>query len=367
MIIELLPLGGSFYFYAMKDYLIVGAGLAGLAFAEAALASGKTIHVLDDASQDASSVAAGLYNPVAIKRLKAIPDAAELLRNMFEFHSRVGEGKLIPLPLLRRFHSVEEQNTWFEAADSPGLLLYLSPNLVRKSFPGFESPFGFGEVLNAGYLSTREFIAGYRKILSDEGLLMNQTMEHESIVIEEDQCRYGDISYRYIVFAEGFGLHQNPYFNHLPLNGTKGEILLIRTAGLQLDSIVNAGIFILPLGDGIFRVGATYGHQDKTNLPTAAGRLELEEKLREVLNCDYEVIGHEAGVRPTVRDRQPLLGRHTDYPRLAVLNGLGTRGVLFAPTLAKKLFEHLEYGLDLPWRYDIRRFKRPAFGSARKD
>ena len=192
---------------------------------------------------------------------------------------------------------------------------------------------------------------------------MRDSFDYDALEDSGEECLYKNMRFKSVVFAEGFGLHKNPYFNHLPLSGTKGEILLIRSEHLQLPVIVNSGIFILPLGDGIYRVGATYGHQDKTNVPTPAGRAELEEKLRTVLLCEFEVIGHEAGVRPTTRDRQPLLGTHPDHQRFAVLNGLGTRGVLFAPTLARLLYFHLEEGAPIPPNFNINRFGSRAFGN----
>jgi glycine oxidase len=55
------------------------------------------------------------------------------------------------------------------------------------------------------------------------------------------------------------------------------------------------------------------------------------------------VVQHFAGVRPTVRDRRPLVGTHDSYPQLHILNGLGTRGVMLGPSMAKVLYEHIEY------------------------
>src|SRR5690606_17146829 len=103
----------------------------------------------------------------------------------------------------------------------------------------------------------------------------------------------------------GFGLHQNPFFNDLPLDGTKGELLHIKCKDLQLDKILKSSIFVLPMGNDIYKVGATYNWKDKSNEPTLEGKQELLEKLNELLTCDYEVIEHLAGVRPTVRDRRP--------------------------------------------------------------
>ena len=78
-------------------------------------------------------------------------------------------------------------------------------------------------------------------------------------------------------------MKKNPFFNKLPLNGTKGELLTIHAPELKLDDIIKSAIFILPLGDDLYKVGATFNWSDKTNTPTAEGRKELEEKLKSVL------------------------------------------------------------------------------------
>jgi len=51
-----------------------------------------------------------------------------------------------------------------------------------------------------------------------------------------------------------------------------------------------------------------------------------------------------------------LVGRHPEHPQLSVLNGLGTRGVMIAPTVAKNLFNHLEKEEILDVEIDINRF-----------
>jgi glycine/D-amino acid oxidase-like deaminating enzyme len=56
-----------------------------------------------------------------------------------------------------------------------------------------------------------------------------------------------------------------------------------------------------------------------------------------MLDCDFEIIDQLAGVRPTVRDRKPILGAHPEYKNIFILNGFGSRGVMAAPSLSKKL------------------------------
>ena len=61
------------------DYIIVGLGLAGLAFAEELINANKTFLVFEDNSQTSSLVAAGVYNPVVLRKFTAVWKATEQL------------------------------------------------------------------------------------------------------------------------------------------------------------------------------------------------------------------------------------------------------------------------------------------------
>ena len=63
----------------MLDYIIVGSGLAGIAFCETAFEKNKTFVVINDDSQNSSKVAAGLYNPVILKRFSQVWHATQQL------------------------------------------------------------------------------------------------------------------------------------------------------------------------------------------------------------------------------------------------------------------------------------------------
>ena len=131
--------------------------------------------------------------------------------------------------------------------------------------------------------------------------------------------------------------------------------MIIKSENLKLNEIINSSIWILPLGNDLYKVGATYNWQDKTNQKTEEAKLELVTNLKELLNCDFEIIEHLAGVRPTVKDRRPLLGKHYKHNNLFILNGMGTRGVLFAPYLSDKLFQYIENKTELDNEISIER------------
>ena len=165
---------------------------------------------------------------------------------------------------------------------------------------------------------------------------------------------YNNLKASKIIFCEGFGVKQNPYFNHLPLEEVKGEIITIHAPKLEIDFLLKSTLFVLPLGNNRYKVGATFNHKDKTSIPSIEGKDELVEKLKKVITVPYTIVSQSAGIRPAVKDRKPLVGTNVSYKQLSVLNGLGTRGVMIAPTVAKNLFQHIEFGTELDPEIDIK-------------
>jgi len=344
----------------MIDYLIVGNGLAGISFAEIALQNNKSIFVFDNNSQPSSRVAGGLYNPVVLKRFSEVWKAKEQIDFAFPLYhniqSKLGVVFDFELPILRKLFSVEEQNNWFQAADKPNLEPFLNSKLISSSYESIASPFHYGKVNHTGYLEISILIEAYTNYLNTLRCFSTEAFEYGNINFLENGIQYKNILTKNIIFAEGFGLHTNPYFNDLPLDGTKGELLIIKAPSLKVDVVVKSSIFILPIGNDLYKVGATYDWSDKTNNPTERGKQELVEKLSELILCNFEIVQHFAGVRPTVKDRRPLVGTHSVHSQLHVLNGLGTRGVMLGPYLANQLFEHIEYQFPLEKEIDIVRF-----------
>jgi glycine oxidase len=350
----------------MIDYIIVGAGLAGISFCERVLLHEKSFVVFNNDSQNSSKIAGGLYNPVILKRFSEVWQAKEQLELMTDFYSnlsnRIPNKFDFKVPILRKFFSIEEQNNWFTASDKEVLTPFLSTSLCFDKYEGIDSPFGYGEVLQTGFVDTASLLSDYQEYLLSQQLLINETFDYDALTFEEDRVLYKNLEAKHIVFAEGFGLHANPYFNELPLDGTKGELFVIKAPDLKLDVIVNTSVFILPLGNDLFKVGATYNWKDKTDLPTEEGKKELIDRIKEIISCEFEIIEHYAGVRPTVRDRRPLVGTHSEHKRVHILNGLGTRGVMLGPAMAKALYDNIENDILLDKEIDIKRFTNKRKG-----
>lgn len=342
------------------DYIIVGCGLAGIAFCEQLIANNKSFIVIDNNSQQSSTVAGGLYNPVTLKRFTPVWKSKEQLKMALPIYAKI-EKRLnckldYKISVRRRFTSLEEQNKWFEKSDREGLSDYMSLTVHKNTNPHINAKFGFGEVLETGRIDTKLLISEYKKDLKQKKLLIESGFHYGELQSDNDQITYENIKAKHMVFAEGYGMKQNPFFKELPLIGSKGELVTIKAPDLKLDFVLKSSVFVIPLGNNLYRIGSTYERETKDNTITEKAKQELLNKLKTFVSCDFEVVDQVAGIRPTVSDRRPLVGTHENYHRVHLLNGLGTRGVMIGPYVAKQLYDYIENKKQLDSILDIKRF-----------
>ena len=344
------------------DYIIVGLGLAGIAFCEELEKHRKSFVVFDGGRPGASRVSGGIYNPVILKRYTLPWKAEESMELVPTYYAGLSKklGRKIhkPLPVLRIFSSVEDQNNWFTASAKQGLSHFMEDGILRENRTGVSAPYHVGKVKGTGWVNVPLLLDLYRSYLVEKKLFFSEEFQHDKIDIEDGFVFYKNVRARFIVFTEGYGMKNNPYFNKLPLVGNKGEYIIIKAEKLEDNAAVKSNFFIIPLGQNLYKVGATFNWKEKDTVPTETAREEILATLNKVLTCDFEVMGQEAGIRPTTGDRRPLLGSHPRYPNLVLFNGLGTRGIMMSPYLACILYEHLEQGKELLDKVNIMRFPK---------
>ena len=172
--------------------------------------------------------------------------------------------------------------------------------------------------------------------------------------------RYSDDYYNgieeTIIYCEGFNAINNPYFNYLPFSPVKGELLDIKIHEINIQEIINQGAFVIPLGDDVYRLGATYSWHELDFIPTEQGRNELMGKYQKLMKPEMKIGSHRAGVRPATKDRRPFIGMHPEFENVGIFNGLGSKGVSLAPYFAKQFVDFLVNDKELHPEVNINRF-----------
>ena len=327
------------------DFIIVGQGLAGTLLAHDLIDAKKNILIIDKQLEaSASKVAAGLINPVGMKRCIPsfmsdvyLPKALNTYRSL---EKKLKVSFLHLKPIVRLFSNLDVKRDWEIKYSNENMDKYISSFNNPDKFSFLKDSFGSANVEPAGHLDVNLFLDKSREYFKLNNLLINEIFNFD--FFDENNISYKSITAQKIIFCEGFRLRENPFFKYLPITPTKGEVMKIRVPSKKFfGRIISKGIYILPLGDYIYLVGATYNRIDFTDALTEQGQAFLKTKINEVLNVDYEIVSSVAGVRPTTKDRRPLLGLHPKNPSIAVFNGLGTRGVLQGPSLSNELCDFL--------------------------
>jgi glycine/D-amino acid oxidase-like deaminating enzyme len=349
------------------DYIIVGFGIAGAALALQLRKRGKKVMVFDQPFENqASRVAAGLFNPVTGKLMTKTWNADKLFPYLHKFYREAeeltGAKFFYPMPICIPFANALEQNNFMI---KEGLQEYIEEIYTSRRFGDMiYDDFGGVILKNSGYIDTTKYLESVGVLLASEGSYEQHDFQHDDLSVHDDEVLYKSYVAKAIVFCEGTKVLSNPYFGWVPIRPLKGETIDIQLRR-ETPHIFNRGVYVVPAPSsptlaaqypGItYKVGATYSH-DISEGSTLAGKNELKEKLLGLFRTNFRM-GHQTwGIRPTTPDRRPVAGNHPDHRNLLIFNGLGTKGVSLAPFYSEALSDHILGGPIIEREVNISRF-----------
>lgn len=320
------------------DFLIIGQGLAGTCMAIELLRNNLSFQIIDNGKKNASTTANGIINPVTGQRFVKswnydlfLPFAKALynyweehIKSKFFFERTIL--KLLPTALEANLYDVKVGMEGYE------ILLPVTKNehpLLKAEYTGMMKG-GF-------YLNCKEFTHCSREYFLSSDSLTEKTFDIDDVIVQENGFAYEDLFAEHIVFCQGYTADENPFFPHLPFVPTKGQIIQVKMDNFTSDTITQKNGILSPLEDGSFLMGATYEWAFTDDEPNEEGKTVLLEKLKQMINDYFTILQHTAAIRPTTKDRKPLIGRSERHPNAYILNGLGTKGVLMAPYLAQQV------------------------------
>jgi glycine oxidase len=347
-----------------KRVIIVGGGLSGICLAHQFINRGIVPTVIDNGANHSSKIAAGMINPMVFRAMVKTWKGDLLLPYLERFYkemeNKIGGVFFHPLKIRRLFATTDEKDNWIERENDAAYKEYIYPLAVAKNIPSYAlADFGSGWVKSPGYVDALQFLGLNNSYLTNIGALQIDQFDYNALNIEENS--YKNERYDALIFAEGYHGKSNPFFGYLPLQQTKGEVLTIISENLRKDEILNRKCFVLPTQDGLFRLGATFSWNTADLTPTDSAKATLLEQYNTISNASIKVIDHQAGIRPTVIDRRPLLGEHPKHQKVYIFNGMGTKGYMLAPYFSEHFVDFILTQKPLMDEVDIKRFEKKHF------
>jgi glycine/D-amino acid oxidase-like deaminating enzyme len=298
-----------------KSLIVSGSGIAASVLGLQAQLRGIKVFRLPSGTPGSSLLASGIYNPIVLKRMRLVWRWRECLEAAERFYREAEERFSVkfvePEKVFHKIANEAELNRWQGLrADAPWNELLGEPIEWRGKW--------FGAVLRSGWIRVPKLLECFEEFTPPIDLAGEAPL----------------------VYCHGWaGGDRADGLPEAAFNPVKGEVLRARLPGYSFDGIAHGSVFVLPLGEELFQIGATYQWDKPDEKPSSEGQAELLKGLRSIWDGTAEIVEHRAAVRPATRDRRPLMGRVG--PNRWVLNGLGSRGVLMAPLLAAELLDQI--------------------------
>ena len=337
------------------DYIIVGDGYAALFFAHQLIKNNKSFYLFSEGKKSASFVSAGIINPAVLKRFTTFWLAQEqidsLKKTLSEIEGYTHKNYLIEKPILRVFHDEKEKELWLKKSNE---ISFLSNDFIKIN--SIKNPFGCGKVNHSARLNVRDFFTDLMNYLEQNSHLIKEKFDYN--LVNTENSTYKDIQFKNIIFAEGMAVKENPYFSEIPVEANKGHHLEVKLSEkIEDDFTIKKKHFIFPLNENTYYYGGTYDREQTHHKIDNSAVEKLINALAEFYPNDFEVTQVKFGFRPTVKDRRPIVGAHSEFKNFYVFNGLGARGILNGNYFAINLYNHLENGEEIHPEVDLKRFQ----------
>lgn len=349
------------------DTVVVGAGLAGACTA-AELARHERVLLVDrmGPAAGASGVGAGLVNPLMARKGNPpwrVREALGVFNSMLE---QTGMASSVKRGILRPAVDATQAIDFQRAArENPDLGRWIPPSNVASD--PVSSPFGSLDVHAGIAVSIPEFVEGVVRLAEERGAEtrfgwrldawrrpgnhldgLNVTLQAVGHPLE-DMPRE-TVTTRRVFLCVGNALMppwcgdlMHGRLPRLNLHGIKGQsIRVVRPPDLPPIPALSGHGYIVDEGSSLF-IGSTYEHTFSHMDPDPGIGDALLSRACKMLPAlvGAPVLDRLAGCRATVPGtRLPMVGPFPGAPDIWVFTGLGSKGLLLAPLLAREIHHY---------------------------
>lgn len=332
------------------EVIVVGQGIVGTLVSYRLHQRGIEHLVVDAGVKRSSSwAAAGIINWITGKRfVKAW--MTEELRPALQLYKGLGDhlglSIIEPLLIYRDLSSPKDLNQWDLRRQDPDYAPYMGAPVHARQLDvdtqTLRLPSRLGPTLRGSRIDFRSAVTGHRNWLRKEAILIEQAGPLEELTRCDGWLRFMGLSAKHVIDCTGATARLNSLWQHLPWRGTLGEALRFERPEADRSFTAKRKFFYCPVGSehDVWLGGTNADHFDQEE-PSLRGQADLDSAATSFGVSLPDEAERLAAVRPTVRDRRPLLGQHPAIDGLWLCNGMGTKAASLAPYFTQHLLEHI--------------------------
>lgn len=324
----------------------------------------------------ASNAPLGLLNPSTARKPGISPDTEALMQQAIKVYADIdahssfellkNKGVFKPVPRgedpvkwKRRFHQRHWPDRWAEWIEAEQVF-------EHTGFSPENAPNGGILIHHAWYLPMNRLREAFSAYLNDQGVSFFERPDAAWDV--QDACLIAHMSperlcYDQLIDAEGSRSLRHPLWQDLSWHLIKGQMAVVdhKDSNKLKFGITNSG-YAAALSPTQLAVGSTYEHNFEYEGCDTKGAEIAQKKATHLLPFSIAPIQPEqlwSGLRVATKDRKPLIGSHPSYPNIYLCNGMGSKGLLHAPTAAQRLAKFIvDHRPETLGDWDLNRFLR---------
>jgi glycine oxidase len=351
---------------ASYDFVILGAGLAGMCTAVRLVDAGKRVLIIDSKGlgEGASGTPVGLMNPATAQKAN-LPSNAQMFTDSFYamikkvsayshrafLLSKSIYRAAIDETLYSNFKSSYEKHEWPE-----GWSEWQERETLTKLYPNIKA---MGALkLNIGSaLDIRSYLSAMMSYCKTKGanFVVDQRYRIENSDGQHTVAVLGRTVYcRNAVYCVGRSFTDDP---NLRLHQVKGQIATFeKLADFTLEHAFSSYGYMTCDANNDIVVGSTYEHHFADENPDLKGMTILKEKLLKLFDLDISNIACKSqwsGIRVSTPDRMPFIG--AKEANTFVFGGLGSKGLYYSAYLSEVLVDFILTDNSIPKVFNFSR------------
>lgn len=340
-------------------FVVIGGGLSGCSLALELLMRGEKVLLIHKAEDyTASNIAAGLINPIVPKTIKKtwnIDTIFPLIPIYYhQLEEILGQKIYFEYPCIQVHTHADDLVQWKKKWTDEDMKTIVSE---QKSWqePGIHASLAFSKVNHTARVDVQAMCRSIIEIFQSKNQFLSEKFNFDDFDPENNQ--YNGIRAEHFVFCEGAGVLSNPYFQQIPHIPVAGDILLCDIHGLEhTDVIYKKQQWLIPDSHGHYFAGSNYHPGSMSAAPNQEDATQILENIQKWCSADIRMIKHLRGVRPTVQDRRPLLGKSLLSSNVHIYNGMGSKGCSLIAWLTPIMADYLIEGKVVPAETNVQRF-----------
>ncbi len=354
----------------MKDVLIIGGGVIGLAIARELHRRGvRKIAVVDkgEAGGEASWAAAGMLSPnieadigsvmhrFCRESLRSYPQFAEELLDETGIDIELDRSGTLWIALDDDYaETIRSYCGRFGDSGTEGIIK--TKDEIKATEPGLSTTLTLGvEFPSDWQVENRKLLAALKRSAETKGIDLIEHIRVSDVLVKNGRV-CGVLTNSGSLYADRIVLATGAWSSLIKIGGSpmpfrvrpiRGQMIWFNCGRRMLRQVIyGPRCYLVPRADGRLLVGSTTEDRGFENIVTEDAVESLANSARELCPAlnDLELAGSWSGLRPCSEDEMPIIGGIEGYDGLFAATAHYRNGILLAPITARIVTDFLTSG-----------------------